>query len=461
MLNSILKFAVFIAFVGAIAFGTNFLLQAPEGDQVAITFYGNEVVLKPFFAVALLVTGYFGTYAALKISGILVAVYNFIVGNDSSFGRYFERVDERKGAEAMAQAYAAIASGDHRKAKQKAQIAERKLRRPELTRHVNAQAAEIAGDTTRAKTYYRALADSNEGALVGIKGLLRIADGEGDRDSALILARTAAALKSDDREVLDELYTLQCHKYDWEGAQITLAAMRKANLIDQAEIARRESMLALAQAAEHDDAGREGQALKMAVDAAKIDPTNVEALSRATKHLSETGATKQASRLVQEAWKTAPSPKIAAVFAGLEPEEAPDARRKRFETLFEANPKHPQTLYTRAELALLQKKWGEALECLKTLNETEPSGRYCAIRAAVARGEGKPETEIRTWLVRGIGAPGGGEGMIADAALLPLLVGTEKAAPPPKPPKPGKALVPAGEDSPSGSGKGKSAAQSA
>ncbi|MEM6974293.1 MAG: heme biosynthesis HemY N-terminal domain-containing protein [Pseudomonadota bacterium] len=442
MLNSILKFAVFIAIIGAVAFGTNYLLQAPDGSQVEIRFYEFQIAIKPFFAVVLLIAGYVGLYLALRVSGIAFGLYNFIVGNDSNFGRYFARIDERKGAEALAQAYGAIAVGDGRKAKQKAQIAERKLRRPELTRHVNAQAAELTGDKAKAKTYYRGLADTTEGALVGIKGLLRMAESEGDRDTALILARTAAALKSDDREVLDELYTLQCHKFDWEGARITLGAMKKANLLDAAEAARRESVLALAQAAEHQDAGRDGEALKVAVDAAKIDPTNVEALARATKHLAETGATKQASRLVSEAWKKAPGPQIAAVFAELEPEETPDERRKRFEALFEANPNHPQTLYTRAELALLQKKWSEANDQLKTLNETEPSGRYCAIRAAIARGEGKPESEVRTWLVRGIGAPGGGQGMIADASLLPLLIGADK----PMAPKSGNQLVTTGED---------------
>ncbi|MEL6266937.1 MAG: heme biosynthesis HemY N-terminal domain-containing protein [Pseudomonadota bacterium] len=451
MLNSIIKFGVFIAIAGVLIFAAHLLLSAPEGDQVVITFYGNEWTLAPFIFVGLLVAGYFALYMTLRVSGVLFALYNFIVGNDSSFGRYFQRADERKGAEALAQAHAAIATGDIRKARQKAQVAERKLKRPELTRLINAQAAEMAGDTTKAKGYYRALADSSDSALVGVKGLLRMAEGEGDRDTALILARTAAALNSEDKEILDQLYTLQSHKYDWDGARVTLGALKKAGLLTPAEAARRESMLALAQAAEHEDAGRHGEALKMAVDAAKIDPTNPGALSKATKHLAETGATRQAARLVQEAWKTAPSPQIAQIFANLEPDETPGARRSRFEELlFSANPEHAQTLYTRAELALLEKKWDDARDCLKKLNETEPSGRYCAIRAALTRGEGKPESEVRTWLVRGIAAPGGGEGMIADPSLLPLLIGAGEDRKPAK--APGSALVPTEPKSEAGDG---------
>ncbi|MEM6676383.1 MAG: heme biosynthesis HemY N-terminal domain-containing protein [Pseudomonadota bacterium] len=430
MLNSILKFAVFIAIVGALAFGANYLLTAPEGDGITITFRDATTTIRPIAAALFLILGFLSLYLLLKVSGFLYALFSFIVGGDSSLTRYFERADERKGAEALAQAQAAIAMGDGRRAKQKAQLAERKLKRPALTRLANAQAAELAGDTDRAKTYYRALADNSETALVGVKGLMRLAEGGGETESVEILARTAAGLKSDDKETLDALYALQSGKFNWDAARHTLASLKRGNLITAEEAARRESHLALAQAAEAQDAGRNGDALKLAVEAAKIDPTNHEATSKAARMLAETGATKQAGRVIAEAWKAAPSPEVAKVFADLEPAEVPADRRKRFEELFQSNPNHPQTSYTRAELALLEGKWDEARAELKKLNETEPSGRYCAIRAALSRGEGKEESEVRSWLVRGIGAPGGGEGMIADAALLPLLIGpTGDAAP--------------------------------
>ncbi|MEM6421879.1 MAG: heme biosynthesis HemY N-terminal domain-containing protein [Pseudomonadota bacterium] len=427
MLKSIFKFAIFLAIVGAIAFGAHFLLTAPEGDGVIITFRGTQQAITPFIFVSALVLAYVGLFLLLKVSGLLLGLVNFILGNDSAFTRWFQRADERRGAEALSQAHAALATGDIRKARQRALVAERKLKRPELTRLINAQAAELAGDVSKAKTYYRALADRTDSALVGVKGLLRIAENEGDRETALLLAKTAANLKTEDKETLDLLYTLQSHEYDWEGARQTLAQMKRHNLIDGAEAQRCESMLALAQAAEKEDGGQTGEALKMAVDAAKIDPTNVDALSKATRHLVETGATRQAGRLVLEAWKAGPSPKIAQVYADLVPDETPDDRRQRFEELFQSNPSHPQTLYTRAELALRQKRFQDAREALNKLNETEPSGRYCAIRAAVALGESKPESEVRTWLIRGIGAPGAAEGMITDPTLLPFLIGAGEA----------------------------------
>ncbi|MEO0427298.1 MAG: heme biosynthesis HemY N-terminal domain-containing protein [Pseudomonadota bacterium] len=428
MLNSIIKFAVFISIVGGLAFVGHILATAPAGDGVSIKFYDLEIEnIRPVIAVLLLVALFLALYLLLKVSGFLIALFNFIVGNDSSFTRYFQRADERKGAEALAQAQAAIAMGDGRKAKQKAALAERKLKRPNVTRLVSAQAAELSGDKDKAKAYYRALADHSETALVGVKGLLRLAETDGERETAEILARTAVGLKTDDKETLEGLYGMQVQKFDWDGAKATLVSLKRNNLITSEEAARREANLGLARAAEAQDQGRSGDALKLAVEAAKVDPSNREATAKAAKHLAETGATKQASKVIADAWKAAPGPEVAAVFADLEPEETPEARRQRFETLFASNPGHAQTHYTRAELALMEGKWDDARAALKQLNETEPSGRYCAIRAAISRGEGRPETEVRTWLVRGIGAPGGGEGMIADAALLPLLVGSAGA----------------------------------
>ncbi|MEO1459951.1 MAG: heme biosynthesis HemY N-terminal domain-containing protein, partial [Pseudomonadota bacterium] len=231
MLNSIIKFAIFIGIVGALAVGVNYLLTAPEGDGVVITFREQEWTLRPLMFAGLVLGGFAALWLALKVTGIGIAVFNFIMGDETAFSRYFERNRERKGTEALAGAHAAIVSGDLRRAKQKAQRAERMLQRPELTRLTMAQTAELAGEPVRAKTYYKALSDNPETALVGVKGLLRIAESEGDRDTALILARTAAGLKADDKETLETLYTLQSQAFDWEGARVTLGSLKRAGQI--------------------------------------------------------------------------------------------------------------------------------------------------------------------------------------------------------------------------------------
>ncbi|MEL6979748.1 MAG: hypothetical protein AAGM38_13845, partial [Pseudomonadota bacterium] len=46
------------------------------------------------------------------------------------------------------------------------------------------------------------------------------------QETAMILARTAAGLRSDHGETLETLYTLQSQRYDWEGARVTLGAQR-------------------------------------------------------------------------------------------------------------------------------------------------------------------------------------------------------------------------------------------
>lgn len=427
MLNSILKFTIFIAIVAALALGVNFLLSSPEADGAVVTFRGAEYRFTPIAFVFTLLLLFAALYVAFKVLGLVLALIRFIAGDETAVTRYFDRSRERRGLDALGQALAAIQSGDTKKARMKAQKAEKLMRRPALTRLVSAQAAEMSGDIAKAKSCYRDLADDSDTAFVGVSGLLRIAQAEGDTESALILARTAAALRSDHAETLDALYRLQSKTYDWEGARVTLGAQKRAKMLDEKEAQRRDSMLVLAQSAEAEEAGRGGEALKFAVDAAKIDPTNAEAVEKAAQMLSATGASKQATKVIADAWKAAPSPKLARAFAELEPKEEPDARRRRFAELFSANPEHVETHYTRAEVALADGDWKSAREALAKVTESDPSARYCAIMAAVSRGEGAAETEVRGWLARAVSAPKNGmkDAMISDASMLPLLVGTD------------------------------------
>lgn len=432
MLGSVIKIALFILVVAAITFGVNHLIETPGG--ITIRFGEWEFALTPLFFAGLLLAGFLGLWLIFRLVGLVLAVFRFLMGDETAISRHFDRRSEQKGLKAFAQGMAALQSGDARKAKQKAQKAERLLQKPELTRLLNAQAAELAGDRERARVYYKALADTPGTEFVGVRGLLRLAVEDGDSEKALILARTAAGLNGRDPEVLETLYTLQSQKFDWTAARATLAAQRKANALPEPEARRRDAMLALAQSEDADAAGDPETARRFAVEAAKIDPGNAEAVSAAAQHLVKAGQTKAAVKLITEGWRVAPSPGIAAAYAMLEPDEAPAARRRRFEKLLQANDTHAETRYTRAELALITEDWREARAQLALLGEDEPSARYCAIMAAISRGEGRPEAEVRAWLARALGAPRdeGAESILANAAMLPLIVGDGPASPPPQ-----------------------------
>jgi HemY protein len=423
MLTTIIRILLFLALVAAGIWVLFLLIQDPGG--ITIQLAGREYFFPPVHFAALLALGLVLLWLAVRLAGFLVAVLRFIDGDETAISRFFHRSRERRGLEAMARGMAALAAGDARAARVNAERAELMLQRPELTRLLNAQAAELSGDNLRAETYYRALAEDPATSFIGVRGLLNRALEKGDTERALKLADAAARLRPKDAGVLDTLYTLQTRTFDWAGARRTLAAQRRHGYLPKSEANRRDAMLALAQAEDAEEEGKAEEAGRLALEAARLDPANDEAVATAARHLVAAGSPRAAAKLVTEAWRRKPSPALAAAFAKIEPGETPEERRRRFRKLIAANPAHPESRLLDAELALLTRDWAGARKSIAELDEAEPSARSCLIRAAIARGEGTSEVEVRAWLARALEAQGadGSGGDIRHHALLPLLIG--------------------------------------
>lgn len=422
MLGPLVYILILLGVILAGGFALNFLV---EGDGQIVLYYGDRLYeLTLFEAAILLVLFIVAVLIALWLLRLLIALIRFIAGDETAFSRFFARSRERRGLDALAKAYLAMAAGDGKQARRKAATAEQKLMRPNLTRILNAQAAEMAGDETRARTYYRALLMERETAFVGTRGLLKLAVKNGDHDRALKLAEHARELRPKDPEILETLYMLQSQAFDWTAARKTLKAQAKAGHLPPPEAHRREAALALAQAEDAAGMGETDQARALSVEAAKLDPTNAAAVTTAAQLLLDSGAKRAATKLVTDAWRAQPKPQLAAAFAAIEPDEAPAARRRRFETLFALHPEHPETQFLRAELALADRDWTGAQAAIGNLRETDPSARSCAIMAAIARGRGEPDQVVRAWLTRALGAPRdeAAEVAISHSAMLPLLV---------------------------------------
>jgi HemY protein len=429
MLISVIRITLFLILVAAGIWAADRLIDTPGG--VTVTMAGQELIFTPFGFAAVLVVGFLALWVALRILGLLIAVLRFLSGDETAISRFFNRSRERRGLEALAHGMAALAAGEAKLASNKAAKAERLLQRPELTRLLNAQAAEMVGDDRRADAYYRDLAEDPQTAYVGVRGLLNRALAADDTDRALRLAEGAVALRPRERSALEALYMLQSRKFDWSAARKTLDAQRRGGFLPKPEANRRDAMLALAQAEDAEVAGERDHARKLALDAARLDPGNAEAAATAARHLVAAGSKRAAAKLVTSAWQRHPSPQLAAAFADIEPDESAGDRRRRFAKLLQANPAHPEARLLDAELALMTEDWAAARKAMDELREDEPTARSCAIMAAISRGEGRPEVEVRGWLARALEAPRGdvADSTISHAAMLPLLVGTSSDIP--------------------------------
>lgn len=422
MLGRLIYVAIIMAVLLAGGFAFDFL--AKEQGTLTIDYNDRVWELTLFKAAIILVIGIMLLMAAIWVIKFIIALLRFMFLDDSAFDGLWGKMREQRGLEALANGMVAMEAGDGKTAYKKFKKAERKLGKPELTRLMNAKAADLAGERDRAATYYKALASDPATAFVGVNGLLTHALEDNKTDRALKLANKAKELAPKDPGTLDTLYTLQSQKFDWTGARQTLTAQRKAKALPKPEADRREGGLALAQAVDAEAAGEDEHARALSVEAAKLDPRNTEAVTTAVRHLVTSGSKRAASKLVQDSWRLTPHAKLASAYASIEPDEAPAARRRRFEGLFSLRPDHAETRFLQAELALVDEDWTGARKSIEALQETEPSARSCAIFAAIARGEGESDHIIRGWLARALGAPRNADSdtEISHAAMLPLLI---------------------------------------
>lgn len=405
MLWSILKILAFLAIAAALAFGASWILATP--GEVMIAFGGREFTLTPLGALIGLVVLLVAVFIVLKLIGLLVAVGRFLLGDETAISRHFSRSRERKGFSAYSDGMLALASGDTKGALKKAQKADKLLDRPELTKLLTAQAAELHGDRDRAFDAYKQLLPDDRTRAAGIEGLARLKRDEGDVGTAIALSKKAVALRPDNERMLRMLFELQARQRDWAGARETLNAAMHARLLPRDIGTRRDAVLSLADAQAAAAAGDQVRADDAATQANRLAPTLIPAAVMAAEAQTRAGNKRKATRILATAWATSPHPDVAEAFAAIEPDETPSQRRKRFATLISAAPGRAESRMVETALAIKAEDFPGARRALGTLAEDEPTARNLTLLAAIERGQGAPDAVVSGWLAKAITASRG------------------------------------------------------
>lgn len=405
MLWSLVKLLLFVALIAALALAAGALMETSGGIRIA--FAGWEFTLGPLqTAVAALVLLCL-VWLALKAIALIVAVLRFLNGDETALSRYFDRNRERRGFEAMADGMMAVASGEGRLALSKAAKAERLLGRPELTNLLQAQAAEVAGDTRAAQEAYKKLLGDERTRFVGVRGIMKQKLAEGDTATALKLAEKAFALKPKHEETQDILLRLQAGEGDWKGARATLGAKLRAGALPRDVFRRRDALLALGEAKAVVDEGSSIEAREAAIEANRLSPDLIPAAAMAARSYIAQGKPRHATRVLKKAWEAQPHPDLAAAFAEIEPNESPSARIKRFRALTSLKPEHEETRLLLAELNIAAEDFPAARRALGDLAVSHPTQRTLTVMAAIERGEGADDAVVRGYLARALTASRG------------------------------------------------------
>jgi HemY protein len=405
MITTLIKILIFVAIVTGLTWGAVQLMDVQGGANIAVA--GYEITLNALqlvFAFAALIVA---VWLGLKLLKLLIAVFHFLNGDETAISRHFDRNRERKGFEALSEGLFALASGEGHLAMAKAKRADKYLDRPELTTLLTAQAAEMTGDTRTAETSYRKLLENDDTRFVGVRGLMHQKLAIGDTDTALGLARKAFEIKPKHEEIQNTLLKLQAEKSDWSGARETLGAKLKSGNLPRDVHKRRDAVLALSEARDILDEGQSMEAREAAIQANKLSPDLIPATVMAARAMIANSNPKGASRILAKTWGVNPHPDIAAAFAEIAPNEAPEARLKRFRTLTKQNPTHPETQMLLAELNIAAEHFPDAKRALGQLVTEDPTARSLTLMAAIERGEGADDAVVRGWLTRALTAPRG------------------------------------------------------
>ena len=219
MIWSIIKIAFFVALAAALAWGAAYVQDTP--GSISIAFGGRALELTPLAFLIGILLAFLAFWLALKTAGMLVAVLRFLTGDETALSRFFDKSRERRGYSALADGMIALAAGDGARATAKASRAERLLQRPELTRILSAQAAEVAGDPAAAQEHYKVMLADKSTRYVGIVGLMKARLAAKDYEAALQLAERAFALRPRDVVMQDALFDLQIQQGHWQNHRQT------------------------------------------------------------------------------------------------------------------------------------------------------------------------------------------------------------------------------------------------
>ena len=347
--------------------------------------------------------------AMLAVMVSLAVLVRLIASIIAAPGRFLARRREkrrRQGYAALSDGLAAVAAGDRRSAGKLARRADKLLADPVLTGLLTAQAAELAGDEGEAEKRLSAMVERPQTALLGLKGLLTLAQRHGDTVGALDYARRAWALGVPVDGLAAILFDLQARAGQWVEAEATLAEARKRRALAAEDIRHRQALVHVERSIQAEQDGDPVAALALAVKAHEGDFTLVEAAVRAARLLHRAGKDRKAAAALTTTWQVAPHPAVVEAMIALAPAETPLQRVKRLEKLVKANPDAADGHIALAEAALAAKLWGLARTHLELAVKQRPSGGVYILLARLEREERQDEQAAQAWLLKVAAAPG-------------------------------------------------------
>ena len=392
------RLLIFLAALALAAWGLTWLANNP--GVVDLTWRGEEYEVSLMFAL--------GAVLALAVAlAIVWAVLRFVFRIPSLVSIGAQARKREKGFRALSRGMIAVGAGDAQAAAKHASEASRLIGHEPMTKLLQAQSAQLAGDTRGAVAAFNAMLDHHETHGLGLRGLHLEARRSGDHDAALQYAMRANARAPAawaGQAVLDD----RTRRGDWAGALATVDSNAAARLIDKPTANRWRAVIKTAMAEEAMERDPKG-ALLLAQEACRLQPTLVPAAAICGRLTSQQGDYRRATRILEAAYAQTPHPDLAAAYLRVRHGNSAEDRLARARSLARVAPSDPEIAPDRGA------RGARGARPRRRARGDRPSDRLgFATRTTDAarlsahgrhRGGERPSGAVREWLGRAARAP--------------------------------------------------------
>lgn len=370
-----IRLALWFLAVLALAAGAAWLADHP--GAVTVSFQAFEIDTS-FAALTLM----FVMVAAS--AGALVWLVGWLRRDMPVFGSNQIIKRQRRGFKMLNQSLVALSAGDPKQARLLVERAEVLLPPQPMVHLIAAEAATRSGDFVAASKRYSELEDTQDGRLLGLRGLLVEARRTGHENEALRLARVAFEENRKSPWVLKTLFALEVSAGNWREAEAALDKVAKETLLSKDQITRHRGAIAHAEATEMKLKGDKAQARKTLKKAISLRPEftpAIVALAQLEKGDNNSG---RASKIISDAWAREPHPKLAAAFKELDAQESATDWLKRVRALVKSSPDHPESKLLLVDAMMDAGEYDAVKPLLEGLLKEAPSRAAWQYRLALA-----------------------------------------------------------------------------
>src|SRR5271169_5026097 len=392
------RLLIFLAALALAALGLTWLANNP--GVVDLTWRGEQYEVSLMFGLAVVL--------ALAIAiAIVWALLRFVFRVPSLVSIGAQARKREKGFRALSRGMLAVGAGDARGAAKHASDASRLIGHEPMTKLLQAQSAQLAGDRKGAVQAYNAMLDHHETHGLGLRGLHLEARRAGDHAAALQYAMRAndrAPAAWAGQAVLDD----RTRRGDWAGALATVDTNAAARLIDKPTANRWRAVIktGMAEGAMERDPKH---ALALAQEACRLAPTLVPEAAICGQLTAQAGDYRRASRILEAAYAQTPHPDLAAAYLRVRHGDSAEDRLARARTLARVAPSDPESLLTVGRAALEAHDDGAARAAIAPLVASDsphgrPTRRVCLLMADIEEADAH-QGAVREWLGRAARAP--------------------------------------------------------